>query len=134
MKKQTEYWLSMANDDLSVIEEIIKRGDLTHIVAFHSQQAIEKSLKAVFEEKELKVPRTHNLITLKEMVKKYLKLNVKEEIITEINETYIDARYPADLGLLPSGKPNQTLAREFADAAIIIYREIKEFLSKQSNT
>jgi len=34
------------------------------------------------------------------MVEKHLKLNVKEEIITGINETYIDARYPADLGLL----------------------------------
>jgi len=61
MKKQTEYWLDMANDDFSVIEEIIKRKDLTHMVAFHSQQSIEKSLKAIIEEKELKIPRTHNL-------------------------------------------------------------------------
>jgi len=64
------------------------------------------------------------------MVEKHLKLNVKEEIITGINETYIDARYPADLGLLPSGKPDQNIASEFANAAHSIFKEIKEFLSK----
>jgi len=42
----------MAKDDLSVIEEIIDREDLTHMVAFHSQQAIEKSLKRYLKKKE----------------------------------------------------------------------------------
>jgi hypothetical protein len=32
---------------------------LTNMVAFHSQQAIEKSIKAVLEEKENHVPRMH---------------------------------------------------------------------------
>ena len=52
MKEQTRYWLKTANNDLSVIEAILERKDLTPMVAFHAQQAIEKSLKAVLEEKE----------------------------------------------------------------------------------
>ncbi|HFE64142.1 MAG TPA: HEPN domain-containing protein [Caldithrix sp.] len=129
MKEQTRYWLKTANNDLSVIEAILERKDLTPMVAFHAQQAIEKSLKAVLEEKETKVPRTHNLITLKELVEKYLKINIEEELLTGINETYIDTRYPTDLGLLHSGIPSQRTAGEFSGAAHRIFREVKEFLS-----
>jgi len=130
MKKQAEYWLKMASDDLSVIEEIIEREDLTHMVAFHSQQAIEKSLKAILEEKESKVPRTHNLIALIGKVKKYLNLRIEEELIAELNETYIDSRYPTDLGLLPGGKPPLTLAKDFFSIAHNVFKKVTDFLSE----
>lgn len=37
---------------------------VTNIVAFHSQQAVEKALKALLEEKEIKLPRIHSLTRL----------------------------------------------------------------------
>jgi len=77
----------------------------------------------------MKVPRTHNLIVLKDEADKHYKIDVDEGLMTGINETYIDARYPTDLGLLPSGKPNQKTARDFADLAFSIFRDIKEFLA-----
>jgi len=42
MKKLTEEWLKAAKDDLNVIERIIDDVHLSHIVAFHAQQCIEK--------------------------------------------------------------------------------------------
>ena len=33
MKKQAKAWLVSARDDLGVVEEIINRDDLTHMVA-----------------------------------------------------------------------------------------------------
>lgn len=42
MKRQTEYWLNAAEEDLIVIAEIKENAFLTNMVAFHSQQAIEK--------------------------------------------------------------------------------------------
>ena len=68
IKRQTEYWLKAAEDDLIVIREIIRNDSLTNMVAFHSQQTIEKSIKAVLEEKENHVPRIHNIITLNAMI------------------------------------------------------------------
>ena len=50
MKKISEEWLKIAKDDLRVADKIISDEALTHMVAFHSQQCIEKSLKAVMEE------------------------------------------------------------------------------------
>jgi HEPN domain-containing protein len=55
MKPVTESWLRAAEDDLRVIERIVSDPRLTHRVAFHSQQCIEKSLKAVIEEYEIGV-------------------------------------------------------------------------------
>ena len=52
-KKQAIEWIKAANDDLDNISYIIKIEHLTNIVAFHSQQAIEKSFKALIEYKKL---------------------------------------------------------------------------------
>lgn len=74
MKKQAKDWLDAANDDLRVVEKIIDDDSLTNMIAYHSQQAIEKSLKSILEEYESKVPRIHNIIKLKEMTEKYINI------------------------------------------------------------
>ena len=65
MKKQAESWLQAATSDLRVIKEIIEKEDLTNMVAFYSEQAIEKCFKAVLEEYQHTIPKTHNLIILR---------------------------------------------------------------------
>ena len=50
MKQLTREWLNAAGDDLTAIENLLDNPVLTNIVAFHSQQAIEKSIKAIIEE------------------------------------------------------------------------------------
>ena len=50
MKKITKDWLLSAESDLLLIKQILGQESLTHQVAFHVQQAIEKSFKAVIEE------------------------------------------------------------------------------------
>jgi len=47
MKKITKEWLLSAEGDLLLVKEIIDHENLTHLSAFHSQQAIEKSFKAL---------------------------------------------------------------------------------------
>jgi len=112
MKRQAKAWLQSARDDLGVIEEIIDRDDLTHMVAFHSQQAIEKSFKAVLEENEPIVPRAHDLVTLRTQIEKYVRLEIESDLLIQMNELYIDARYPSDFGLLPGGKPPKELSKK----------------------
>ncbi|MGC8493995.1 MAG: HEPN domain-containing protein [Syntrophobacteraceae bacterium] len=50
MKKVTKEWLRAAADDLRVIDRIRRDEHLTHMIAFHAQQAVEKSIKAAIEE------------------------------------------------------------------------------------
>ncbi len=133
MKRQTEYWLESAEDDLLLIEEIIRNEYLTHMVAFHSQQAIEKSMKAVLEEKESHVPRIHNIITLRGKIENYIKIDVDQDIFDQINELYIDARCPTELGLLPGGKPSRKVAEKFFNMATEIYETIKNYLAGKTD-
>ncbi|MFP4088405.1 MAG: HEPN domain-containing protein [Desulfobacteraceae bacterium] len=98
------------------------------MIAFHSQQAIEKSIKAVLEEKETLVPKIHNIITLKAKVENYIQLPVDQEIFDQINELYIDSRYPTDLGLLPEGKPSMEIADKFFKLATEIHKNIRKYL------
>ena len=64
MKQLIREWLNAAGDDLITIENLLDNPILTNIVAFHSQQAIEKSIKAIIEEFGIVFAKTHNLQTL----------------------------------------------------------------------
>ena len=129
MRRQAKAWLDSARDDLAVVEEIIERDDLTHMVAFHCQQAIEKSLKAVICEKKGAAPRIHDLITLHGQAEKYITIDMDSDILNQLNELYIDARYPADLGLLPGGKPPKELSPKMYGVAKKICEIVEEKLA-----
>ena len=129
MKKQAEEWLKAADDDLKVIDKIIDDESLSNMVAFHSQQAIEKSLKSVLEEYESRVPRTHNLINLNDRVSQYIILDMDKVVLERINEIYTDTRYPSDIGLVPDGKPSVEMVSGFYEAARYVKARILEFLT-----
>jgi len=74
MKEISREWLNKAKDDLDVIEEIKNIKHLTNMVAFHAQQAIEKSLKAVIDEFDLGFVKTHQLERLLKLSKSMWKL------------------------------------------------------------
>jgi len=129
MKPQAKAWVNAAKDDITVVEEIIGNSVLTHMVAFHCEQAVEKLLKACLENSGTRVPKTHNLEVLVDQVKKHYKFIFDYDIIIQLNDLYIDSRYPSDVGLLPSGKPTQENARVFYQYAKELMEMIEDALS-----
>ncbi|MCU0916037.1 MAG: HEPN domain-containing protein [Planctomycetes bacterium] len=99
MKEISEQWLRAAEDDLRVVAQIASDVHLTHMVAFHSQQCIEKSLKALIDEYALGHVRIHNLSRLFEIVRPVATLETDMVLIEKLDKLYIDARYPGELGL-----------------------------------
>ena len=128
MKFLTGEWLKSADSDIETIGEIIDNATLTHVVAFHSHQCIEKCFKAVLEEYEIETPKIHNLITLYESVHGILQIELNRASLKKLNELYIDSRYPSDLGLMPYGKPAEKDAQEFFEFAKMVYSKIKQLL------
>jgi len=57
MKAVAKEWLIAAYDDLKVIGHLSGDDGLTHMVAFHAQQAVEKGLKAIMEEHGMGFPQ-----------------------------------------------------------------------------
>jgi HEPN domain-containing protein len=51
MKKGTMEWLEFAERDLEAARILLNSSQLANVVLFHSQQCIEKCLKAYLEEK-----------------------------------------------------------------------------------
>ena len=132
MKQPTKEWLSAAGDDLTTIEWILDNPSLTNIVAFHSQQAVEKSFKAIIEEFGISFIRTHNLQSLLLRIDEVIPFSVDELIISELDRLYTDARYPTDLGLMPQGKPTVEEAERYYQEALKIKRHVEEFLLKRT--
>jgi len=54
-------WLAKADVDLSAGRALLSAADLFEVVAFHSQQAVEKSLKAFLAWHQVEFPKTHDL-------------------------------------------------------------------------
>ena len=128
MKRLTREWLNAAGDDLITIENLLDNPILTNIIAFHSQQAIEKSIKAIIEEFGIVFAKTHNLQTLLIRIEEVILISFNELIISELDRLYIDARYPGDLGLMPHGKPTLEEAKIYFQEALKIKKQTDAFL------
>jgi len=132
MKQLTKAWLNAAADDIMAIESLLYNPILTNIVAFHSQQAVEKAFKAIMEEFGMSFIKTHNLQSLLAKIDKIIPLSVNELIISELDRLYIDARYPIELGLMPQGKPTVEEAGMYYQEALKIKEQAEMFLVKRT--
>lgn len=126
MKKLTEEWLKAARDDLDVIERILGDGHLSHIVAFHAQQSIEKVFKALLEEHGIASYKIHNLVTLYGKVEDIIGTELDLSLLKTLDSLYIEARYPGELGLLPEGRPTLADARNFYEYACKVFSRVSQ--------
>ena len=123
MKLTTNDWLSAAEDDLLAAKKLSGEDRLTNVVAFHCQQCLEKCFKAVIEEQGNPSIKSHDLLRLQ--LNANIQLVESDTILLGIiNEVYIDARYPGDLGLLPHGKPTIAEVKIFIGFCELIFFRI----------
>jgi HEPN domain-containing protein len=131
MNELTKEWLNHAKKDLLVVEKILDDENLTNIIAFHSQQCIEKVFKSILIFYTGEIPRIHNLLKLYGMISEYEKIDVDLQSLKRINETYIDSRYPSDLGLLPNGQPSLKTVKEFYNTAKEVFQQVKSKINSK---
>lgn len=95
MRELAERWLAYAERDRRTCEQIKEASDLGSVVAFHIQQLIEKSLKALLVYSGANPPRIHDLVRLSaECRERFADLPTDEYLLERINEYYIQSRYP----------------------------------------
>ena len=123
MKETTKDWFRVSEYYLLSAKRLISEERLTNIVAFHCQQCIEKSLKGIIEEKNQPSVKSHDLLRLRDIAG--IEFSEQETFFLEtINEVYIDARYPTDLGLMPNGKPTTEEAENFISYTENLYNKL----------
>ena len=126
MKKGTIEWLEFAKRDLEAARILLNTSYLANVVLFHSQQCIEKCLKAYLEENAIAIPRIHSVVKLYSMIPNddRVYFDIKEDELDMVDLVYIDTRYPSGFGLLPSGFPTDTDAKEIFEVAEMVYAKI----------
>ena len=125
--KRFSDWYKKASSDLSAARILFENGGDLALVAFHCQQAIEKTLKAFVLEKKGYAPDGHNTIFL---CKTAAKINNGfydwvDECIA-LNNYYIQTRYPPDFPL----EIDKKKAKELYIMALGIYKFTLNELAK----
>jgi HEPN domain-containing protein len=129
MKKQVEAWLEFAALDLRAAKKLLEDEALTQSAAFHVHQTVEKSLKAIIEDLNKRIPKIHDLEKLLEIISENeIILKTDLDPILKINNIYIEARYPGDQGLLPNGTPTVEFVEDIYNFAEKILNEIEKIL------
>lgn len=102
---------------------------LSHIVAFHAQQCVEKLFKALAEEHGVEIRKIHNLVRLYGKIEIFLEKELDLSLLKTLDSLYIEARYPSEFGLLPNGRPTIDNAVQFYAYASDMFKKVNEKLS-----
>jgi HEPN domain-containing protein len=124
-------WLKFAGDDLAAAEVLLK-ARLFNLVLFHSQQCVEKSLKAAILSEGKMPPKTHQLASLISLISS-LSFEEFSRGYEALDQIYMPTRYPDALpGTFPEGLPNERQAAEALETARKIFALVKEKLSSSN--
>ena len=130
MKTTTQEWLKFAEADIMSCRKLLDEESLSNIVAFHSQQAVEKSFKALIEENNLIIPRIHSVQRLYDITKQFINHKIDIVELALLDSVYTASRYPGDMGLIESGMPTKGEATQLYEIAkkinIIIIKTIEK--------
>lgn len=113
MKTSTLQWIELAQADLRSCENNLHDDFVTNIIAFHSQQAVEKAFKALLEENGIAIPKVHNLTRLHSLSEQFLIDPIDLSELDALDNVYTNSRYPIDIGIMAGGKPTLAESREF---------------------
>lgn len=110
-------WLIKANEDIAVVDELM-RSDLsafTSSICFHSQQAVEKFLKAFLAYKDVDFSKTHDVDYLLSLCINIENAGFSNVDLKSLAEFAVSVRYPDDFFV-----PSESEAKEYRDIAVEI--------------
>jgi HEPN domain-containing protein len=107
MKEPARRWLIFADKDRQTCEQIKDLQGLRAIAAFHVQQTIEKSLKAILVCRGQNPPRIHDLLRLAALVAATVgESAIHTGELERINQYYTFSRYPQTVDTEDSEEPS----------------------------
>lgn len=127
MRKATAAWLQDAQEELESAS-ILLGHDKPLGACLHSQQCVEKALKALVLERGRPPARTHDIVELRRAVEAdgwAIELSMDDAVF--LNSVY-RGRYPTEAGLLPHGEPSPDDARRAVEAAERVMRGVRAAL------
>lgn len=96
MKKITDEWIAKAEKDYLTVNQLFKAEvPVPEAICFHSQQCVEKYMKAILQENEVEFDKIHDLDVLLEQCKSFIpELETYKNELTDLSTYAVDIRYP----------------------------------------
>ena len=102
-KTYAKEWMTFAKKNLDTAELLFKANHYEDIIGIEIQQSLEKMLKALMANVNIKIPKEHDLVKLYYIVEDFLKLKENEIILLKVATNYYkEDRYPNPNYFLPS--------------------------------
>ena len=127
MKNETQQWFKFANENLES-SKILLESFLYNPSLQNAQQSIEKNIKAYFIENGFRLLKTHNILSLNEILKNNnVHINITDDEIDLIDTIYLSSKYPFG-SVLPDFEPDKDICLKCIQIATIVKEDIEKYI------
>ncbi len=95
-------WIEKSWHNLSGARIFYEANHYTDVTAVELHYSVEKSLKALLAYENRKIPKTHDLIEVYDLIRKYIDLEDNLVLLKQITKYHIEEAYPTFERALPS--------------------------------
>ena len=125
MKDETKIWLDYSKENLNSAKVLIE-SKFFNPCLHNVQQCVEKSLKALFIEKSIKLKKTYSISELKNILSDNgMNIEVSDEDCELLDSIYLPSKYPVS-SVLPYYEANH----EICNNGISIAEDVFNFVNK----
>ena len=127
MKDETKTWIDYAGENLES-SKILLDSKLYNPCLQNVQQSVEKSLKAIFIEKAIKLKRTHDILELKYLLQDNdIALDLTDDDCDFLNTIYLPSKYPIG-SVLAEYDPDEKICKDAIKIAAKVLKSVNQFL------
>ena len=102
-KTYAKEWLEFAIKNLDTAKLLYKADHYEDIIGIELQQALEKALKSIMANKNIKIPKGHDLVKIYFIIEQFINISSDEIILLKkATNYYKEDRYPNPNYYLPS--------------------------------
>ena len=94
-------WLDLAKHNLEAADLLYESNHYTDVIGIEIHQAIEKTIKAIYAYRNIKILKTHNLIRLANNCDLTTIIKTDYDILEEASDYYSESRYPGPKYQMP---------------------------------
>ena len=111
MKDETRTWLNYAEENLASAK-VLRKSELFNPCLQNVQQSVEKALKALFVENDIKFKKTHNIAELKNtLLDAGIETNISNDDCDFLDSIYLPSKYPL-ANVLPFYEPDLKICNQ----------------------
>jgi len=117
-------WLRKSWHNLSGAKIFYEANHYTDVTAVELHYSVEKSLKVFLAYENKKIPKTHDLYDIYQLVSEYIDLENYEDLLDQITKYHIEESYPAFDRAMPTNEE----IKEVLDFAFEVFDKVCSIL------